>query len=150
MKSEKEPSEKKDLSIINQTRIFEENYELMNVKLGEGCHGDVRKCIHKKNKQYYAVKMIRNGDTEIILSAITSFKIAKNLNHPSIIKPYELFINRETEKICYVMEYCEYGSLQEYIESLWSLSPKKKYRTRPEATDEEIHMKERKKRKKLF
>lgn len=55
--------------------------------------------------------MIRNGDTEIILSAITSFKIAKNLNHPSIIKPKELFINRETEKIFYVMEYCEYKSL---------------------------------------
>lgn len=55
--------------------------------------------------------MIRNGDTEIILSAITSFKIAKNLNHPSVIKPFEIFINRETEKIYYVMEYCEYGSL---------------------------------------
>lgn len=73
--------------------------------------------------------MIRNGDTEIILSAITSFKIAKNLNHPSVIKPYELFINRETEKIFYVMEYCEYGSLQDYIENLWSLSPHKRDRT---------------------
>ncbi|EAS02451.2 Serine/Threonine kinase domain protein (macronuclear) [Tetrahymena thermophila SB210] len=121
-----EQKPQKDSSIINQTRIFEENYELIGEKLGEGSQGDVRKCIHKKSQQVYAVKMIRNGDTEIILSAITSFKIAKNLNHPSIIKPYELFINQETEKIYYVMEYCEYGSLQDYIENLWSLSPHKR------------------------
>lgn len=63
--------------------------------------------------------MIRNGDTEIILMAISSFKIAKNLNHPSIIKPKELFINRETEKIYYVMEFCEFKSLQEYVETQW-------------------------------
>ncbi|KAL4432623.1 hypothetical protein ABPG74_004916 [Tetrahymena malaccensis] len=121
-----EQKPQKDSSIINQTRIFEENYELIGEKLGEGSQGDVRKCIHKKSQQVYAVKMIRNGDTEIILSAITSFQIAKNLNHPSIIKPYELFINQETEKIYYVMEYCEYGSLQDYIENLWSLSPHKR------------------------
>ncbi|KAL4479213.1 hypothetical protein ABPG72_011425 [Tetrahymena utriculariae] len=121
-----EQKPQKDSSIINQTRIFEENYELIGEKLGEGSQGDVRKCIHKKSQQIYAVKMIRNGDTEIILSAITSFQIAKNLNYPSIIKPYELFINQETEKIYYVMEYCEYGSLQDYIEILWSLSPHNK------------------------
>jgi len=103
----------------------------MGDKLGEGCHGEVRKCIHKITKKVYAVKMIRNGDTEIILSSITSFKIAKNLNHPAVIKPKELFINRETEKIYYVMEFCEYGSLQEYIENALNMSPRKRDKNRP-------------------
>jgi len=103
----------------------------MGDKLGEGCHGEVRKCIHKTTKKIYAVKMIRNGDTEIILSAITSFKIAKTLNHPAVIKPKELFINRETEKIYYVMEFCEYGSLQEYIENALNMSPRKRDKNRP-------------------
>lgn len=77
IKSQRDSTPLKDSSIVNQTRIFEENYKLLNDKLGEECHGDVRKCVHKKSQQLCAVKMIRNGDTEIILSAITSFKIAK-------------------------------------------------------------------------
>lgn len=54
--------------------MFEELYELQSdAKLGEGCHGDVRKCKRKRDEKVFAVKMIRNGDTEIVLSAISSF-----------------------------------------------------------------------------
>lgn len=110
--------------------LFEEEYEILKDKLGEGCHGDVRKCRRRSDNRIFAVKVIRNGDTEIILSAITSFNIARDLHHPSVIKPQELFVDRETEKIFYVMEYCEYSSLQIFFENLWGISPKKARRNR--------------------
>lgn len=43
------------------------------------------------------------------------FQNVSILDHPSIIKPYDLYINKITERIHYVMEYAKYKSLNHYL-----------------------------------
>jgi hypothetical protein len=52
-------------NIVN-LESFESNYQILGI-LGEGAHAVVKRCKNVKDGKEYAVKIIRNGDEEIII-----------------------------------------------------------------------------------
>ena len=52
------------------------------------------------------------------------FQNVSLLEHPSIIKPYDLYINKITEHIHYVMEYVKYKSLSQILAKSLIISEK--------------------------
>ena len=84
--------------------------------IGEGTYGKVKYATHILTNQPVAIKFInknrllRPGDTERIQNEM---KIMTELNHPNILKAYEIF---EDESYYYiVMERAEKGDLFNYI-----------------------------------
>lgn len=92
-------------------KIFSEFYNLGPL-IGEGAHAIVRKCWTLDNSKTYAVKITRSSDVEIMNTMKTTFLNAVSLNHPNIIKHYELFIDQNKEQAFLLMEYSENSSLE--------------------------------------
>ena len=100
---------------ININNInFEDKYEIKE-EIGQGHFAVVIKCLDKKNKKEYAVKIINKQkldkeDFEFIMHEKNYMKIIK---HPNIVSLVEDF---ENEKYIYlVMEYYKGGDLFSYI-----------------------------------
>ncbi|CAD8142780.1 unnamed protein product [Paramecium pentaurelia] len=93
--------------------------------LGEGAFGKVWKVTHKKSKLDRAMKQLKKSsilkeDKEKLFSEMN---ILKNLDHPNIVKLYELF---EDDKNYYlVTEYCSGGELFDRIKKMNFFSEKK-------------------------
>lgn len=64
-------------------------------KIDEGMESVVYKAVEKSTKVIYAVKVFKKKDQDILNRLKTQFRILKNLNHPNIIKAYNLFINEK-------------------------------------------------------
>lgn len=95
---------------------FKNLFEDYNVieRLGQGGFGSVYKIINKKNKSIRACKLIKK-QTEDDLSFFNEFKILKTIDHPNIIKLYELYSD---SKFYYLVEeLCEGGDLYSYIKN---------------------------------
>ncbi|CAD8104281.1 unnamed protein product [Paramecium sonneborni] len=118
-------SNQKQMTFI-QNR-FHDLYQIGSI-IGQGSNGIVKVC-YKKTQSIqlmnfghiptkYAVKIILNADDPELINTITqTFIINRELNSlPQIIQVYDLFID-ENEKVAYlVMEYCEWKSLEYYVE----------------------------------
>ena len=97
-------------NINTNSNQFEEKYEL-TVKIGEGAHGVVSKCINKKDNRVYAAKTIRWED-EHFRFLRTNFINIRQLRHKSIIKYKALFINDKI-RVCHtILEYFPHPSLK--------------------------------------
>lgn len=57
---------------------FSERFEELNV-LGEGTVGLVKKCMEKSTRKFYAVKIVRTTDEEILENMINEFNHLKNV-----------------------------------------------------------------------
>jgi serine/threonine protein kinase len=62
-------------------------------KIDEGAESVVYEGREKKSDKKYAVKVFKKKDQDFINRIKTQFRILKNLNHPNIIKAYNLFVN---------------------------------------------------------
>jgi len=93
---------------------FDNKYELLEI-IGEGTTGLVRKCINKLTKEIRAVKIIRTNEIEILKAVKTEFLIQKELDHPNIVKVYEMFYNPITSRLQIIMEFIEGTELFETI-----------------------------------
>ncbi|CAK69585.1 unnamed protein product (macronuclear) [Paramecium tetraurelia] len=91
----------------------------MTKKIGTGAHGVVKICnkIQDQLKINYAVKKLScKNDPELIRTIIQTFNINRTLNnHPKIIRSYDLYIDENEQVAYWVMEYCNYKSLQSYM-----------------------------------
>ncbi len=67
--------------------------------------GLVRKVINKKTKEVFACKLVKSGDEETIANIILEFKKIHKLNHPNVVKVYELYIDETKGYIYSIMEY---------------------------------------------
>ncbi len=92
-----------------------DNYQILGT-IGSGTYGKVKLATHIKTKEQIAIKiiekmkLIRRGDEERIKKEM---KIMLTLNHPNILKAFEIF---EDEKNYYIiMEKPEKGDLFNYI-----------------------------------
>ena len=93
--------------------------------LGTGMCGSVFKCIHKNTQEVRAIKtirrhMIRNTGGNAVTpsrrhSIETEIEILKTLDHPNVIKLYEVW--NDDRAIYLVMELCEGGELYDYVNS---------------------------------
>lgn len=80
-------------------------YDLVR-KIDEGSQSVVYEALQKKTKRKYAVKIIRKRDQDIIFNLKTQFRILRNLDHPNIVKAYNLFIDEKLGIHHLVLEYC--------------------------------------------
>ncbi len=65
-------------------------------------HASVIKCykIEDKDKNIpFAVKVMREEDDEKLLVAKKEFEIMNRLNHPNIVKSFEIFSNEQKKEI---------------------------------------------------
>jgi len=93
---------------------FRDSYSLGET-LGTGAFGEVRRCISKETQALRAVKIIKKSsmDPESVKSFQYELSILKKLDHPNIIKLYEVF---EDGKHYYlVQELCKGGELFDEI-----------------------------------
>ncbi|KRX03946.1 Protein kinase-like domain [Pseudocohnilembus persalinus] len=96
--------EKLEEQCIFYDKNYEEQYLELNI-LGEGCVGQVKKVQKISNNKYFASKMVHTNDEEKVNQIIEEFLNCKKLEHPNIVKVYELHIDTNNEKIYTIMEY---------------------------------------------
>ena len=113
-----------------QGNKYYNEYKILK-ELGRGTYSKV-KLVMKDNTKY-AMKIIdkkelkkkkifkqdKDGNvivTNLLKDALKEIAILKKLDHPNIIKLYEILHNYQKEKIYLIMEYAEYGDLVEYDE----------------------------------
>lgn len=95
-----------------------ERYNLLEV-LGVGSTSTVHRCVHKQTGEQYACKVI---DCQLIEERFqgmmtqfqTEIEALRKLQHPSIIRLYDVFIKTE-DKIFIIMEMMEGGELFDYV-----------------------------------
>lgn len=113
---------------INQLQINKADFIHSNVgnfrdmysigaMLGQGAFGEVRKCVQRTTKVARAVKIIRRD--AMSKEEEESFKyeigILKKLDHPNILKLYEVF--QDDKRYFIVTELCKGGELFDEIVS---------------------------------
>lgn len=103
---------KKSIKLSALTDFYE-----VGAFLGKGKYGVVRRATHKRTKEEVAVKMIKkaelnNRDLELLKREIEVIKV---LQHPSIIRFYDIF--EDSEYIVIIMELLLGGDLFTYLHS---------------------------------
>ena len=106
--------------VDNSPMIFEEQFEVSDTILGEGCSSVVKLCYckHKKAPYYedkYAVKIIRNPDEEYRQVAQKEFKILSKVHQSNIIKMHDVYYNEGKETLYLLMEHVDGVSLTDYV-----------------------------------
>ena len=93
-----------------------EKYNVIG-KIGKGSFGLISKIMRKSDKKILIWKELNFGnipkkEKELITNEIN---ILKELNHPNIVKQYEVIKDDINSKIYIVMEFCEGGDLDQLI-----------------------------------
>jgi len=83
-------------------------------KIGTGAYGEIYKCVHKESQTSRAVKVVQKSSSKKENEDVMKeFKIIKELDHPNLLKVYELF---EDETYFYIVtDIYSGGSLFDYI-----------------------------------
>lgn len=75
---------------------------MIDILLGQGMHASVFKCFKIEDElktEPFAVKIVRENDEEKIIAHKNEFSIMERLNHQSIVKSYEIFVNDQRKEI---------------------------------------------------
>ena len=113
-------SQVSDLHVTGATFVQMNSHEFISIyrvgpRIGQGSYAEVRRCELKATGQLRAVKMCRKdlvGQVEL-QTILQEAEIAKRLDHPNVIRLYEMFEDQRRYYIC--MEYCEGGDLFDVI-----------------------------------
>ena len=98
------------------------DFEFLTI-LGEGAFSSILKAQSLINQKIYAVKMINLEKNKPYIEYIKSeIGMLNKLNHKNIVKYYTNFI--EGNNMYIIMEYLEYGDLNDYINLLLDLNQK--------------------------
>ena len=77
-------------------------------KLGEGSDGEVLKCYDKKEKMIVALKKLKKISPFETNQVLNEIKILKGINHPNIVKLYDVIITRKPRfELYFVQEYSQ-------------------------------------------
>ena len=89
---------------------FKEHYQIGKL-IGSGSFGEVRKCMSRSSKLVRAVKIIKKETMtpEEVKNFQHEISILKMLDHPNILKLYEIF--DEPKRYSLVTELCKGGEL---------------------------------------
>jgi len=102
---------------------FENKYELHEI-LGEGTVGTVKRATSKDKKEEFAVKVVRTRDMELLLNLKNEFSNLKRLDHPNIVKVFELHYDPKTAKVYIVQELVKGREMLEMLQELGAYSEK--------------------------
>ena len=109
-----------DFIKINNKPLQSE-YTLLNL-IGSGSFGEVWLAVHKETKCKRAIKQIflsESSETELD-KLLKEVSILKCLDHPNIIRVYEVYKNKS--KLSIVTEYCQGGELFDRIQKMQRFS----------------------------
>jgi len=81
-------------------------------ELGSGSFGTVYLATHKRTKAQFAIKMIDDASDT---TAFQEVEILKKTSHEYIIKYHQSFNSKGKGKLCIVLEYADYGTLESSI-----------------------------------
>ena len=95
----------------------------VNNKIGKGSSGVVFSGYHVKTKEKVAIKRVdindlnknKFGKNLKINKIWNEIEIMKELDHPNIIKLYDVYIDIKNEYLYLIMEFCDGGDLSDYI-----------------------------------
>ena len=99
---------------VDLDKNFHHKYQILDF-LGEGNTGLVKKCLNNETKKWYAVKIVRTNDIEILKSIKNEFLISKSLSSENIVKVYEMFYNPVTSRVKIIMELVKGTELFDFI-----------------------------------
>jgi serine/threonine protein kinase len=93
------------------------NRYLLKSKIGKGSFSKVYKALDNITNTYVAVKKIECVDLSSDMKRRLDYEIDiyKKLDHPNIIKLYDVIRNETKHRIYIILEYCENGTLHELI-----------------------------------
>ena len=83
-------------------------------KLGEGAFGEVWKVKRSPKCQkweFAALKIVKNPD----VTACNEVELLRRSQHRNVIEYYDSFLDQKTGYLCIVMEYCNKGTLANFI-----------------------------------
>lgn len=120
-------SQVSDLRVTGSTFVYMNPHEFISIyrvgpRIGQGSYAEVRRCELKSTGQLRAVKMCRKdlvGQVEL-QTILQEAEITKKLDHPNVIRMYEMFEDQRRYYIC--MEFCEGGDLFDLITKVAMLS----------------------------
>ncbi|CAK9066075.1 unnamed protein product [Durusdinium trenchii] len=105
----------RSLSSVPETQGLLENHYDVTRELGKGSYGVVYCVRHRRSGEHRALKSIQINKLEEPGHFKDELEIAKQLNHPYVVKLYEVFQTGECVHL--VMELCTGGTLAEMLES---------------------------------
>jgi calcium-dependent protein kinase len=109
---------------LEDRKLSEDFY--VGVKLGQGAYGKVRLVTHKKTDMIRAAKYIQKqaicSNTEDQENLFQEVEILMNLDHPNIIRVYNLY--EDEKNFIIVSEFCSGGELFEKIQKNATFSEK--------------------------
>lgn len=85
--------------------------------------------MEKTTEKEYAVKIVRTSELEIVLQVKNEFLHLKRLDHPNVIKVYELYYSPSLHRIYLVMEYVEGKEMFEALQDMGQYSGNQRART---------------------
>jgi len=94
---------------LGKNESIQDYYELTSEQLGKGSYGSVQKARDRRTGAVRAVKIIKKSRIENITRLKREITIMKKLDHPNIIKLFEVF--EDDEHIYLVLELCTGGEL---------------------------------------
>ncbi|XP_068242944.1 serine/threonine-protein kinase tousled-like 2 isoform X1 [Palaemon carinicauda] len=110
----------KPLSEFNNHPVLNDRYLLLML-LGKGGFSEVHKAFDLKEQRYVACKVHQlnkewkdDKKANYIKHAIREYNIQKKLNHPRIVKLYDVF-EIDANSFCTVLEYCDGHDLDFYL-----------------------------------
>jgi len=91
-----------------------EDLEDLNVLLGSGVSGSVRKVLHRQSGKFYAVKtMLLENSHEFLEKKLVELKTLHHSSHPCIVSFYGAFYNDAA--LSFVLEYMDRGTLADLL-----------------------------------
>jgi len=100
------------------------SYIVWKNPIGSGSFSDVYKGIHSETKQIVAIKGLRINSKTNLNRIHFEINIMKDLEHPNIVKLFEVIDSIDEGRIYLIMEYCSGGTLDKYIETDENLTEK--------------------------
>jgi len=96
--------------------IYLNNYVLnKSQRIGRGSSGIVYLGHHRNTKDKVAIKRLDVSQMADKMSRIwNEIQIMKSINHPSIVRLYDVFIDLENNYLYLIMEYCDGSDLSDY------------------------------------
>jgi len=116
---------------------------LMLEKLGEGAFSKVKMGVHHETGLKVAVKIIDNDamDTQKMQREIA---LSRMLDHPNVVRLYDVFELKEKNATCLVMDFCEGGDMCDYLSRYGPLPEPEAVRIMGQLVDALIYCHEKK------
>ena len=105
----------RDISLLDKLYCREGSW-----LLGEGFNGSVSTCTKRETGVFYALKTMLPADGETVHSALPRLledvEMQRSLDHPNILRILDVFVDRRSGEVSFVMPLCPGGTVAQHLE----------------------------------